>query len=314
MVGTNSGDDAAVWQLDTDRALVLTVDFITPVVDDAYTWGQIATANAVSDIYAMGATPILSLNLVSWNDEELPSSLLVEVLKGGADKASEGNWLVVGGHSIQDREPKYGMCVIGEVHPERILSNSALRPGDHLILTKPLGVGVLTTAIKNKRLHDEFEKNVIASMSQLNNTARDVALKFGATGATDITGFGLLGHLKKMLDPVHLDAKIQVGQVRLLQGSYELAKQGVSPSGSRRNLDWVKPILIPDEQDDVDLILLADAQTSGGLLFGVEEKYLDEALSELTVHGVPASAIGKVSRGSGKIYLSKGHISSDITE
>lgn len=314
MVGTNSGDDAAVWQLDTDRALVLTVDFITPVVDDAYTWGQIATANAVSDIYAMGATPILSLNLVSWNDEELPSSLLVEVLKGGSDKASEGNWLVVGGHSIQDREPKYGMCVIGEVHPGRILSNSALRPGDHLILTKPLGVGVLTTAIKNKRLDDEFEKNVISSMSQLNNTARDVALKFGATGATDITGFGLLGHLKKMLDPVHLDAKIQVGQVRLLQGSYELAKQGVSPSGSRRNLDWVKPILIPDEQDDVDLILLADAQTSGGLLFGVEEKYLDEALSELTTHGVTASAIGKVSRGSGKIYLSKGHISSDITE
>ncbi len=307
-MGTDSGDDAAVWQISPERALVVTVDFITPIVDDPYIWGQIAAANAASDIYAMGGEPIFALNLVNWNSSELPASMLVDLLKGASDKASEGNWLVVGGHSVEDPEPKYGMCVVGEVDPRRLLNNTALRPGDSLILTKPLGTGILTTAIKAQSLSQERQNTVMKYMRQLNRGAKDVAVKRGATGATDITGFGLLGHLKKMIVHQDLDAHLELSQIPLMDGAYQLAKDNVMPGGSKRNLDWVRPALVTDGQDETDLIILADAQTSGGLLFGVETAQVANTLDDLANAGYMAAIIGYIGAGTGQIILSTGHI------
>ncbi len=307
-MGTDSGDDAAVWQISPERALVVTVDFITPIVDDPYIWGQIAAANAASDIYAMGGEPIFALNLVNWNSSELPASMLVDLLKGASDKASEGNWLVVGGHSVEDPEPKYGMCVVGEVDPRRLLNNTALRPGDSLILTKPLGTGILTTAIKAQSLSQERQNTVMKYMRQLNRGAKDVAVKRGATGATDITGFGLLGHLKKMIVHQDLDAHLELSQIPLMDGAYQLAKDKVMPGGSKRNLDWVRPALVTDGQDETDLIILADAQTSGGLLFGVETAQVANTLDDLANAGYMAAIIGYIGAGTGQIILSTGHI------
>jgi selenide,water dikinase len=313
-VGTDSGDDAAVWQISPERALVVTVDFITPIVDEPYIWGQIAAANAVSDIYAMGGEPIFALNLVNWNSSELPASMLVELLKGASDKANEGNWLVVGGHSVEDPEPKYGMCVVGEVDPRRLLNNTALRPGDSLILTKPLGTGILTTAIKAQSLSQERQNTVVKYMRQLNRGAKDVAVKRGAAGATDITGFGLLGHLKKMIADQRLDAHLELSQIPLMDGAYQLAKAKVMPGGSKRNLDWVRPALVTNGQDETDLIILADAQTSGGLLFGVEPAQVAETLVDLAEAGYVAAMIGQVAVGRGKIILSAGHINHEFPE
>ncbi len=310
LVGTDSGDDAAIWQISPERALVVTVDFITPIVDDPYLWGQIAATNAVSDVYAMGGEPIFALNLVNWNSAELPASLLVEVLKGASDKAAEGGWLVVGGHSVEDPEPKFGMCVIGEINPEGLLRNTGLRPDDVLILTKPLGVGIMTTAIKAGVLDQRSQERVIAYMLQLNKGARDAAVKHCATGATDVTGFGLLGHLKKMISGQGLDAHLQLDMIPLIDGAYQLAQNNVIPSGSKRNLEWTMPDVKVIGQSDTDLIILADAQTSGGLLFGVTPNKVQDVLKELAEKGSTAAAIGRVAQGKGEqIYLS-GHLNS----
>ena len=307
-MGTDSGDDAAIWQVASDRALVVSVDFITPIVDDPYTWGQIAATNAASDVFAMGGDPIFALNLVNWNTSELPSSFLVDLLKGASDKAAEGGWLVVGGHSVEDPEPKYGMCIVGEVNPRRILTNNGLRVGDALILTKPLGTGVLTTAIKAQLLSQESQEGVIRYMLQLNNGAKDVAIKYGATGATDITGFGLLGHLKKMIAGQGLNAQLDLNQIPLIEGAYHFAKTNITPGGSKRNLQWVRSSLIPDGQDETDLILLADAQTSGGLLFGIGTENIDAALVDLKKMGYDPAVVGSVSSGNSEIILLPGHI------
>ncbi len=292
----------------TDRALVATVDFITPIVDDPYTWGQIAAANAASDIYAMGGEPIFALNLVNWNSAELPSSLLVELLTGANDKAAEGGWIVVGGHSIEDPEPKYGMCVVGEADPSRLLKNTALRPGDSLILTKPIGAGILTTAIKRQLLPSDLVQPLITSMCKLNKAAKDIALRYGAEGATDVTGFGLLGHLGKMLTENRIEARLNPSTIPVLEGAREMAIKGITPSGSKRNLDWIRERVITNGQDDTDLMLLADAQTSGGLLFGVGQNHADDALRDLTDFGYVAAIIGSIHQGSGKIALSPGHV------
>jgi len=308
LVGTDSGDDAAIWQVAPDRAFVVTVDFITPIVDDPYVWGQIAASNAVSDVYAMGGDPIFALNLVNWNTAELPSSFLVELLQGASQKAAEGGWLVVGGHSVEDPEPKYGMCVIGEVNPARILKNTGLRPDDVLILTKPLGTGILTTAIKAQLLSQELQNSVIRYMLQLNRGAKNVAAKYGATGATDITGFGLLGHLRKMLAGQSLDAQIEIDKIPLIDGAYFYAKSNVMPSGSKRNLEWVAGSVTAHGQDETDLILLADAQTSGGLLFGVNPANVESAMQELKHLGSDAAVVGTLATGTGQILISPGHL------
>ncbi len=295
LVGPDTGDDAAVWKLDADRALVSTADFITPVVDDARTWGRVAAANSVSDVYAMGGRPLFALNLVGWNSDELPIELLGEVLAGGQDIATVAGFVVVGGHTIDDPEPKYGMSVTGEVHPDRILTNAGLRIGQDLILTKPLGVGVLTTAIKADVATPEQAEAAVESMVRLNDVGARLALGSGATGCTDVTGFGLLGHLGRMSLESDVRSEIRFDSVPFLAGAREHAMAGVVPGGSRRNLAWALDLLDPGDHDEIDQLLIADAQTSGGLVFGVDPSRTTAVLQELADTGHTAAHIGSTS-------------------
>jgi selenide,water dikinase len=279
---------------------VVTTDFITPVVDDARTWGRIAAQNAVSDVYAMGGRPLFALNLVAWPRDELPVDMLAEVLAGGAEIGAESGFVVVGGHSVDDPEPKYGLAVVGEVAPDAILTNTGLRDGDALVLTKALGIGVTTTAIKRGEASDELMAAAVASMTASNAPAARAALAAGATGATDVTGFGLLGHLAKMAAMSGVDVEIDVAAVPFPAGVRALAEAGVVPGGTRRNLDSVIPVLDDGGYGEVDRLLLADAQTSGGLLFGADPDRAAAAAAEL---GAPAGVIGRVRAGSGRIRL-----------
>ncbi len=295
LVGTATGDDAAVWRLDDERALVSTADFITPVVDDARTWGRVAAANSVSDVYAMGGRPLFALNLVGWNVDALPTELLGEVLAGGQDIATAAGFAVVGGHTIDDPEPKYGMAVTGEVHPDRILTNTGLRAGQDIILTKPLGVGVITTAIKRDVASAESADAAIASMIKLNDIASRVALEGGATGCTDVTGFGLLGHLGRMAIESSVMVTVEFGSIPFLPGAVDLAHDGVMPGGSERNLAWGLELLDAGDHGDAHQLLVADAQTSGGLVFGVDPSETAGVLDELAATGHTAARIGVTS-------------------
>ncbi|MBS1265550.1 MAG: Selenide, water dikinase [Acidimicrobiaceae bacterium] len=303
LVGMDTGDDAAVWRLSVDRALVLTADFITPVVDDARSWGRVAAANAVSDVYAMGGTPLLALNLVCWNSDELSSDLLVEVLRGAQDVAAEAGFVIAGGHTVDDPEPKYGLAVVGEVHPDRMLTNTGFRPGDALVLTKPLGIGVITTAIKSGDAGQDVVDAAMESMTRLNADGSAVAVAAGASGATDITGFGLLGHLGRAAAESGVDMTVNAAEVPLLPGTRELAEAGSMPGGSRRNLEWADQILDRGGLVELDVLLLADAQTSGGLVFGASPAAADEAVAQLTATGHTAAVVGDVTAGNGRIRL-----------
>jgi selenide,water dikinase len=262
LVGLDDGDDAAVVRVDDRTAVVATADFFTPVVDDAYDWGRIAAANALSDVYAMGGRPVVAVNLVGWPREKLPTDLLGEVLRGGADVAREAGCHVAGGHSIDDPEPKYGMAVTGLADPDRLLRNDTAAPGLPISLTKPLGVGVLNT--RHKATGEAFPQ-AVASMVQLNRVASEAALAAGAAAATDVTGFGLLGHLFKMMRASGTTAVLDAAAVPYLEGAREALRDGYVSGGTRRNLDWVRPHLSASVDED-ELLLLADAQTSGGLL------------------------------------------------
>ena len=303
LVDASTGDDAAVWRLDDDRALVFTADFITPIVDDAATWGRIAAANSVSDVYAMGGRPLLAINLVAWNTDELSNELLADVLNGAAAVAAEGRFVIGGGHTVDDPEPKFGLAVIGEVHPDRILTNAGLRPDQDLILTKPLGIGVVSTAIKAGRAPEALIEAAVASMTRLNDRGSEVALANGATGATDVTGFGLLGHLGRAARESGVDAAIDVTRVPILDGVRELAASGLVPGGSSRNLRSIEGQLDRGSIDDLDVLLLADAQTSGGLVFGVEPRLADDVLATLAETGHTAANIGRTTAGTGRISL-----------
>jgi selenide,water dikinase len=303
LVGAATGDDAAVWRLDDDRAMVVTADFITPVVDDARWWGRVAAANAVSDVYAMGGRPLLALNLVCWNAAELSNDLLVEVLLGAQEIATEGGFVIAGGHTVDDPEPKFGLAVVGEVHPDRMLTNTGFRPGDAIVLTKPLGVGVITTAIKLGTAADVVVDAALASMTRLNNDAARIAVAAGVRGATDVTGFGLLGHLGRAAIESGVDVAIEVASVPLLPGTRELAEAGSMPGGSRRNLEWANERLDQGGFNELDVLLLADAQTSGGLVFGVDPAQVDGVLAELDSTGHVAAVIGTATAGSGQITL-----------
>ena len=262
LVGLDDGDDAAVVRLDDRTAVVSTADFFTPVVDDAYDWGRIAAANALSDVYAMGGRPVLAVNLVAWPRELLPAELLGEVLRGGADVAREAGCPVAGGHSVDGPEPLYGMAVTGVVHPERLLRNDAAAPGLPLTLTKPLGVGVLNN--RHKTTGERFP-HAVDSMTRLNRDAAAAAVQAGARAATDVTGFGLLGHLFKMMRASGTTAVVDAGAVPYLDGARDALREGFVSGGTRRNLDWVRPHLAAEVAEE-ELLLLADAQTSGGLL------------------------------------------------
>jgi selenide,water dikinase len=298
LVGTATGDDAAVYKLDEHTALVFTTDFFTPIVDDAYDWGRVAAANALSDVYAMGGRPILCLNLVGWPVEQLPLAMLARVLDGGQEVAREAGALVAGGHTIDDREPHYGMAVVGLADPDRIVTNAGARDGDSLVLTKPLGIGATTTAIKRDLASPEAIGRVVALMTRLNRGASEAMLAAGVVAATDVTGFGLLGHLHKMMAASGTSAELSTDRVPLLEGTRELVRAGAVAGGTRRNMAYVEPwVDAADGVTEDDFILLADAQTSGGLLISCPPDRLGALRRELDERGEPCSEIGTVRAG-----------------
>lgn len=266
LCGLEWGDDATVVKIGPDLALVTTTDFFPPVVDDPFEWGRIAAANALSDVYAMGGVPVSALNLLAWPAGELPEEVIAEVLRGGKAATDEAGCVLAGGHSIDDSTPKYGLAVTGVAHPDRLLRNDAARPGDPISLTKPLGVGVLNNLHKAT---GERVEEAIALMCALNDKAGAEALERGIRAATDVTGFGLLGHLYKMARASGVTAVIDAASVPVLARARSAAAAGYVPGGTRRNLEWVAPHLEADV-DELDLLLLADAQTSGGLLVAGE--------------------------------------------
>jgi selenide,water dikinase len=267
VVGLDDGDDAAVVRIAGGQGLVLTTDFFTPVVDDAYDFGRIAAANALSDVYAMGGTPVVAVNLLGWPRDVLPAELAAEVLRGGLEIAQQAGCHVGGGHSIDDPEPKYGMAVTGLVDVERIITNAAAVAGTPLSLTKPLGVGVLNNRMKAT---GEVAEEAIASMTTLNAAASRAALAAGIRAGTDVTGFGLLGHLYKMARASGVTAVVDAAALPYLSGAREALAAGFVSGGTRRNLDWVRPHTDLSAVDEGEALLLADAQTSGGLLLGGE--------------------------------------------
>lgn len=301
-------DDAAVYRVSPEQALLLTVDFFTPIVDDAYQWGAIAAANAFSDCYAMGGKPVLALNLVGW-PQALGYDLLAEVLEGGADKAREAGVSVVGGHTIEDQEPKYGMSVTGMVHPDRIVRSSAARPGMSLVLTKPLSMGVVATAIKGGACPPALAAEATAIMAALNAGAAEAMLAVGVEAATDITGFGLLGHLHSLARLSGCSAEIWMDAVPVLDGVADLAAQGMVPGGTRRNQAYYAPFVDAGAGvGDVDQTLLYDAQTSGGMLIVVDTAAEADLLADLRVRKTAAAAvIGRTVAGeAGRIHVKAG--------
>ena len=299
LVDASSRDDAAVFQLTADRAIVATVDFFTPLVDDAYDFGRIAATNAFSDLYAMGATPLLALNLVGWPRETLPFELLGEVLRGGAEVAQAAGAFVLGGHSVDDPEPKYGMVAIGEVHPDRIVTNARAEPGDAVVLTKPLGTGVLTTALKRDLVTAAELAPAVAAMTTLNAGAARAMLAVGVHAATDVTGFGLLGHLHTLLAASGRGAELHAAAVPLLPGARAAAERGAIPGGTKRNAeDVADAVQFAASVDAPTRLLLADAQTSGGLLIAVAPERLDALVAALVrERALAAAVIGRVVAG-----------------
>jgi selenide,water dikinase len=267
LVGLDTGDDAAAVRISGSIALIATTDFFTPVVDDAYDWGRIAAANALSDVYAMGGTPVVAVNLLGWPRETLPFELAAEVLRGGLDVCGQAGCHLAGGHSIDDPEPKYGLAVTGVADPDRLLRNDAGRAGLPLTLTKPLGIGVLNSRHKAT---GERSEPAIDTMTTLNDAASRAALAAGATCATDVTGFGLLGHLHKLARASGVTARLDPAAVPYLEGAREALRDGYVSGGTRRNLDWVRPHTDLSRISEDEALLLADAQTSGGLLVAGE--------------------------------------------
>jgi selenide,water dikinase len=295
LVDASTRDDAAVYRLSAERALVATVDFFTPIVDDPATWGRIAAANALSDLYAMGATPLFALNLVGWPREKLSLDILGQVLEGMQEVAARAGCPILGGHSVDALEPHVGMAVMGEAHPDRLLTNAAARPGDRLVLTKPLGTGILTTALKRDVLAESELAGAVASMTTLNDAAMRAALAHGVRAATDVTGFGLIGHLGNILRASDVGARISVSRLPLLRRARELAVQGVVPGGTQRNLESATQVAWDPGVEQADRLLLADAQTSGGLLLCVPPAELPGLLADLARAGTPAAAdIGEI--------------------
>jgi selenide,water dikinase len=276
---------------------VQTVDFFTPIVDDPFDWGRIAAANAFSDVYAMGGKPALALNLVAWPVEELPLEMLARVLEGGAQIAREAGVIILGGHSIHDPEPKYGMAVTGFVDPDRVVRNSTMRPGDVLILTKPLGLGIIATAIKRGEATPEQRELAVKTMTELNGPASEAMVEVGVSACTDVTGFGLLGHLHIALSASGASAVIGAAAVSLLPGTMELATAGVVPSGTRVNHAFVAAATDWGELVEAEQLVLADAQTSGGLLIAVPEDRVEQLRGALASRGVTSAAVGRVEDG-----------------
>lgn len=291
-------DDAAVYRISKDTALVATLDFFTPIVDDPYAYGAIAAANALSDVYAMGAEPLFALNILTFPCDTLPKRTLTEVLRGGAEKAREAGIAVVGGHSVRDAEPKYGLCVVGRVHPRKLVAARGARPGDALVLTKPLGTGVLTTAIKKGRATRAMVRDVTRTMTALNRGASRAMVRAGAHAATDVTGFGFLNHLHTILFASKAGAEVWSENIPLLRGALELARGGCVPGGSHKNLHHAaKFTRFAKEISKEERLVLADAQTSGGLLIAVPQRRKAQLLRALKrAKTLAAAEVGKIVR------------------
>jgi selenide,water dikinase len=291
IVGLDTADDAAVYRLRDDLAVVFTADFFTPIVDDPFDFGRVAATNALSDVYAMGGMPLLALNLVGWPREGLPFELLARILDGGAEVVRGAGAMVVGGHTIDDAEPKYGMAVVGTVDPRRVLTNAGARPGDALVLTKPIGLGVISTALKRDAASPELIAQAVALMTTLNQGARDAALEVGVNAATDVTGFGLLGHLREVLVASGLAARIDATRIPVIPGVRDLIARGMVAGGTVRNLAFVSPDVEWSGLSEDEQLLLADAQTSGGLLLAVDPARSGALVAALQRHNTPAAAV-----------------------
>lgn len=301
LVGVQTRDDAAVYRVDEERALVVTVDVFTPVVDDPYAYGAIAAANSLSDVYAMGAAPFLALNLLAYPQGRLSQEVVAEIVRGGTDKMREAGVVVAGGHSLDDPHPKFGYAVLGWVHPERVVTNAGAQPGDRLVLTKSLGVGVITTAIKQGRASPAAVDAVTRVMLELNRAACEAMVEVGVHACTDVTGYGLIGHLHEMATASQMDVRVHAGRVPVLEDAWELVASRVAPGGTYRNRTFAARFTRwhPAVSEDLQL-LLCDAQTSGGLLIAVppqKQEALQAALARRRVS--VAAEVGEVI-GSGR--------------
>ena len=297
-MGTETGDDAAVYKLNDETALIYTVDFFPPITDDPFEFGLIAAANSLSDVYAMGGKPLLALNIVGF-PVTLDKEILGQVMKGGYDKCAEAGCLLVGGHTVDDPEPKYGLSVVGTVEPGKQLTNAGAKPGDVLVLTKPLGTGIITTACKQGKAPAEVMQGAVTTMAMLNRSASEAMVKVGVHAATDITGFGLTGHLKSMVRGSKVTAVIHLGAVPVLPGAWELLDQGVAPGGTHRNLESVADtVQWHSDLGEREQLLLSDAQTSGGLLISVAGDKKDALVAELQAMGtLSAAVVGEITDG-----------------
>ncbi len=299
MIGLTAPDDAAVWRLSDDKAIVVTTDFFTPVVDTPYEYGAIAAANSMSDVYAMGGQPFLALNIAALPDH-LPVEISSEIIRGGAEKAREAGVVIAGGHTVKDKEPKFGLVVIGFVDPRKMMSKGGLKVGDVLVLTKPLGGGVTTTALKQEKAEEAHVKEAIEWMSKLNKTAGQLANEFDLRGGTDITGFGLLGHGMEMADASGVLLSIENIKLPFLSGARSYAEKGIFPGGAFDNKNYFGDrVHFGESIDDPAQMLLFDPQTSGGLLLGVPKEKLTEFQFRAEQLGQPVWVIGEVRDGSG---------------
>ena len=299
MIGLREPDDAAVWRLDTDRALVVTTDFFTPVVDDAYDYGAIAAANSMSDVYAMGGQPFLALNVAALPDD-LPNEIASEIIRGGAEKAREAGVVIAGGHTVKDKEPKYGLVVIGFVDPRKMLSKGGLKVGDALALTKPLGFGVTTTALKREQAEAQDVAEAVNWMKQLNKNASQLANEFGLRGGTDITGYSLLGHALEMADASGVALKFEFANIPFISCARKYAEMGCFAGGAFDNQQYFGAnVQFADSVDAVNQMLLFDPQTSGGLLLGVPQDKLDSFITRAKELSQAVWAVGRVETGAG---------------
>jgi len=292
LVGTDTADDAAVYKIDENTAIVQTVDFFTPIVDDPFKFGAIAAANSLSDIYAMGARPLFALNVVGFPSNRLPMSVLESILQGAQSVVQEAGISIIGGHTVDDTEPKFGLAVTGIVHPDKIVSNNGARPGDVLILTKPIGTGILSTALKQGLLEEEQQNILIQTMASLNKEASEAMLDVGVNACTDITGFGLLGHLMEMMIGSETSAEIKFGSIPILHDTADLAASGIIPGGTRDNFEFTKSKTTYAEGiSESRRLLINDAQTSGGLLISVPEEKSEKLLELLKLRNTKNSAV-----------------------
>jgi len=303
LVGLGEPDDAAVYQLDETRAIISTTDFFPPVVDDPYAFGAIAAANALSDIYAMGGRPLMAINLAAYPDG-LGMDILSEILRGGAEKVREAGAVIAGGHTVTDKEPKYGLAVTGEVHPQHIVRKSGAKPGDALILTKPLGAGVITTALKRGVAAEDHIADAVRGMSHLNRRASEIALTYNAHAMTDITGYGLLGHAHEMAHLSQVDFVLSFDSFLFYAGTREYAEQEIFAGGMYRNQEYYSPwCSFSAARSEIDQYLLYDPQTSGGLLIAVSDHQADDLLKTLLEEGERACLVGEVVGGTGNLRV-----------